>query len=1471
MHLKVSSRQSDANNPDVILIKELLENHPQLREISLLNPLNPGYSGCRVYLALATLGTVAPNPWIIKIGPASEIKAEDEGYTVAKSFVPPQNIVQRVAVYSNGQDALILYDFAGFSGRSPIDLDAVVKRIEASEAVKRVVECVSVWTQEVEWRTINIGETLKDWAATKLDHLPATILETRDSRVLNSPDFGESFSNPLFYLEHGIKRHERLVPFSFAHGDLNLHNVLFNIPVANRPDINNPLFIDFRHANSSQIAVTDFAKLEACLRYQLLGKIDSIERLSQVVTFLGASRNEIQIRNPPEELSDKQLQELWRCISHVRSGVSKLFARREEAEVSYWATLLAYGVSTASYAQLSLEVRNLAYLDAAAIFTRQLVPRDLAASQKILRTHDVISPPVFLEEEDQIENSYLPILARFLERRHGVLVIGASYGKASGFEQFAQFAQRVYSDLLSEPSPTLPPDTLLEIISKRKPRHEIAQSIAGRVARWRAAHERQDIAGIPWAGVFNWHLHDDPFRALLEAQLQRPILRLETSDAVVSHFDEVRGGALPYVPLHGDVASAPDLLVLTPSDQKARRAVVNLVAHALEQRQHPLSLVFWRCEDIAVGELSQFRSDFVEELSVPVDSFFLSDQDDRARDQALRSLDIHRVRGTLRELKAEVRLEGRPPSSYSATLWQKDSELFSLPDIGRLSRGLIESFDKAQVISPVPPSSTPAEFLLGAPPSVDDIVSGRVVRREVLDKEILPAIRSALGERDRQFRAILIGGRAGAGVTTLLCLAAHHISEQQWTPVFVTLRATGRRPDEWKDAGELLAEASRVTKRPVILFIDAADAGWREIEALAGKVIESGGEVIPVIGGRRETLRLLAAELSSQFSHRIEVADSLSGPEWASLARVLQQNGFSAGKPIQGLIAQLESVGHLLPAIYQATDRMNRKFREIVAYEYHRYDSDALVQRAYRMVCYLGAFGLQITQVWLLKALGNQSFADSAHILSLLSDDIVIYGEGTESGEVAISPRHRLIAEEVLNIAVPEPLHRLIDLRQIISTANMASSSEGSRVARLLSHKGPLISWIQEIYKQEKSVQYTEIATLYEAALNNKPLHKGVEMTLRQHFALTLRYYGLLDEALEQILKANALEADNPATIHITGLIHMGRALESWGSYIRSPDRNSHSLGLALSSEADSLDFFRKARVRQPSEEYGYDSEARYFNRKARIFKDADKSGLADLKREAGLQALSALSLIKSAEELIPQEKLVEIPKTKAFLFQAIGSVDQAQKVLSDEIEKSKDPVRTMRLMRSAATLAAEGGDWKQVIALSKDLIRRGERDASMYLLLDRALAARETDVRERLRWIRESVQQWNRGDVETLARFAELSLYVDDWQSAIEALEKADEIAKERTAILNREKIRDVLREPTPYSTIRRRFSGQILRLMKPFEGLVSLPVGLTGIFFRTGQDVSHKISVGTRVSYSIALRIRGLRAVDLQIASEN
>ena len=530
------------------------------------------------------------------------------------------------------------------------------------------------------------------------------------------------------------------------------------------------------------------------------------------------------------------------------------------------------------------------------------------------------------------------------------------------------------------------------------------------------------------------------------------------------------------------------------------------------------------------------------------------------------------------------------------------------------------------------------------------------------------------------------------------------------------------------------------------------------------------------------------------------------------------------------------------------------------------------MQRAYRLVCQLGTFDETISQSWLLKALGDRSFTDAARILNALSDDIVLEKDEDASpgANTFIGPRHRLIAEEVLNVAVPEPHHRVLDILRLIGSANLASELEGMLVARLLRHKGPLLSWLRSSFPD-----YTEhdIRTrdFFLAAIQNGPLHPSVEITLRQHYALCLRRHNHLDDALEEVRAAERLDAENPATLHIMGLIHEKRALQAWGQLMEAADVEEGTVRRARGHEADALEFFRRVRERQPDEEYGYESEARYFHKKFRKLaadgSAAERTDVRALRDSARSELLASFGLLRTAEARISDENIAEIPTTKANVLAALGDHRQALRGLEEELGQVSDPIRRNRLLRAAAALAAESHHWTGCVGFARQAIAAGEHDAGIYLLLDSALSQLTKSVAERISAFRESAETWNSMNVPTLVRWAELLWYFGNHEAAARALARADGASRGGHSIFSRERARAIIREGGPYSSRPMRFQGTVLRLSRPNEGIATLDGLERGVWFRLPRTSSEPPKIGDAISYELAIRIRGLAAWNVRL----
>ncbi len=709
MPLTVTLPASEANSGDAEAIRSLLAKHPHLTRLDCNHRFRGGFSPSRVYLCQAEIaGTPANLPWILKLGPLDDVSPERDALTSAHGFVSNDNIAAQVYYADNASEAVLLSEFAVSNGRAPLDLESTLKRVEAIDAFNSVVGSVEQWIKSPNWRTLNVTRTLKEWTAGKLSRVEPSIAETFDTPVIYSADFGEAYANPGYYLSRDLKRVEVKAPFAFTHGDLNLRNVLFGRDGAGAVIANRPVFIDFRHAGVNQPAIVDLAKLEACIRYQCMPRIDSSGMLEQAKLFCIATRNNLKLATLPEACTDKTLQDNWRCLQRIRRTASQLLVNHEEAEVVYWMTLIAYAVSSTTYEQLDASVRRIAYLDAAALFTRLFQER-LPGAQRQVSIHSTLGSTVLDRDAIGASASQRSLLARSVSNRQAILVIGPAYAPTGGVEPFLQFNQRTFKSLTKADPPAVASATLLDVLQRKQPRHEIQRAIRERTQTW-SDHSDKAFAKLPWASVVQYHFHTMPYEALV-AQGTSPV-RIDTVDDAVHHGDDIAGGRQAYVSVHGDTQSKADNLVLSSADRRTKEQILNLLGRSLAQRQQPYTLLFWRCDDLAVEEIAGLRDAIVSDMLVTVDSYVLTQQDNDVRDAALESLEIWRVRLSLDGLSAAVGAAPAQPGMAEASKWQKSGETILLPNLARHSRGLLRFFPGS--IVPGAEGREDGSFLVGA-------------------------------------------------------------------------------------------------------------------------------------------------------------------------------------------------------------------------------------------------------------------------------------------------------------------------------------------------------------------------------------------------------------------------------------------------------------------------------------------------------------------------------------------------------------------------------------------------------------------------------------------------------------------------------------------------------------------------------------------------------------------------------------
>lgn len=1466
---KFTPSQSHANRDDDgrTAIEALLSKVAHIRAVTEIRRYTSGFGGCTVMLVrMDTAGPPTQQPWILKTGPAAELAAEAKANQIADLYVRGDTRVHlKHHLYDEGLDtAALLFEFAGYSGAPPRDFASVLRGTDALKATKAVVDLVSSWANNSEMRSVDLSQQLVRWTKGKLSALPEELRSTIDTPVIYSMDLGEAFANPAYY----IKRNECpevtvTAPFGFAHGDLNLHNVLFDSP--REPRLDRPLVIDFRHAGTDHWSIVDYAKLESCLKYQQMPKLADPTQLEQLALFLGGLRSAMKLQSPPERLGDKLLQERWQAIALIRQAA--LAALRAQDDRVYWTALAAYGVSTATYTPFAEHMRVLAYCDAAAIFTATIRGWDRTASQKPVHADDGISPALIVQSTHAPDPNALLQAASF--GGDLVLVVGGEAGRTAGVMPFGKYVGHLYRNVTKTELPrTMRASLGLTALARQSGKASIVEAARRLAADTLPLREQEELQKIEPKVIIGEHFSASLLRALRSSTLAPRLRRIDRLENL-SDLGDLLGDSVLYLPYYGDIESRVDELRIADADRRTTRDLLARVGEISSRRGRSIVIVFWKCEEWSIEEIAALRSDITSQATVPDRAFYVSDLGDDARDVGLGTLGIHRIAGTLADIANLTARRDTPLGSQggSPAVWPVDDILVPLPDVARLTKGLIRYFP--QVGSLLTTTSMEAhDYFSGRPPIVADVRDGRIVRRGLVGRAVVPALRAASRSTEQSVRLVCLAGRPGAGVSSILCDVALEASEIEHMLVVSVAHASHRPKHEWREAGSVLAELYRSIRTPPVLAVDLQDCSLDDVDALAQAVVDADAQLVILAGGRRETIEL-THRAALDPSREIVVPDTLEKAEWTRLAESLQRAGYGTDVTVRDLARRLADVGIILPAVYEATDHKNRRFREIVQYEYERFRGDELVQRAYRIICALGAHGYAMSEYWLLKTLGHFSTSESARILAKLSEDLLIEpasdrtdaseGGGDPAreagGEVLIQPRHRLIAEQVLEIASPDPRYRVADVRAIVEAANLGSEREGSIVARLLHHKGSFISWVEKTIEPHLQL----VSEIYEVVLGSRPL-KDVEIEIRQHYALFLRRKHRDEPALATIAPALNLDPENPATLHVAGLVHQSRALHAWTVWGRSGKEEDHAIAAAIESEARR--FFFESRRLQPEEEYGYEAEARYVRQKHERFEEAGKP-TSDLEAELG----EALWLLWQAEKHVPSERRKELPTTRARLLARIGNLEAATNLLQEQLARTADPMRRARLRSALAAIYIEAEKPNEASEVLGALIESGERTAGVYLLLDDALGLMHADAATRAKQLRESAEEYNRRHVETLLRFAELLAYDADWEGARRALARADDAARETHNWNDRDRVRDVFKTSL-YGGSERVFSGQIRRLHGPHEGQIAID-GVSGtFFFRTSRE-GVRAKLESEITCKVGLRIRGLRAVAVQVVA--
>ena len=330
-------------------------------------------------------------------------------------------------------------------------------------------------------------------------------------------------------------------------------------------------------------------------------------------------------------------------------------------------------------------------------------------------------------------------------------------------------------------------------------------------------------------------------------------------------------------------------------------------------------------------------------------------------------------------------------------------------------------------------------FLLGSPPTWDDIAAGFDAHREVNDV-IRNKLRDALENGEPDF--IIISASAGSGKSTLAKRAAVQLVADGYSVFFSEGQS---RPDPDK-----LANYVRAFDRRVLLIFDHAGWDLREIGEFYEKTRSLRYKpIIVVVARSNDFLRFKYYLAKVAHVERIRVP-LLSDADINSLISVLESNKLlgelrkmSAAERFE--VFRTKAHKQILVAMREATT--GRGFDEIITDEFAKVEPlNAKLLYLVAAIPSIENYGITLAQmVTAMQLPANET-------LNLAEDslaDILVPKEG-ESGHFVI--RHPIIARFVVdNIAPREILaHATLGFLRAISTVLPAPGARGAAVARLV-------------------------------------------------------------------------------------------------------------------------------------------------------------------------------------------------------------------------------------------------------------------------------------------------------------------------------------------------------------------------------------------------------------------------------------
>ena len=402
------------------------------------------------------------------------------------------------------------------------------------------------------------------------------------------------------------------------------------------------------------------------------------------------------------------------------------------------------------------------------------------------------------------------------------------------------------------------------------------------------------------------------------------------------------------------------------------------------------------------------------------------------------------------------------------------------------------------------------------------------VRRRVTDDIVIEAV---LEEEDQGPRLFILKGHAGSGKSVTLRRIAWDAANEYEKLVFFI--SDGSIIDL-----SSLSEIYRLTKEPLLVFIDDASASVGSIEYLIRQSFKDNLPITIIAGARTNEWNIWGGPLEPMVNKSYELTN-LSEREIKGLLEKLH-NAECLGE-LKGMSAdqrfsyfRLSAERQLLVALHEATN--GKTFPEIIADELDRI-TPLEAKQLYLDICTLHRFGVNVRAGLISRTseigfgeFENRLFAPLQHIVRTLND--------SKTRDLVYKTRHRIIANMAFESAFRDPTSRSNQIIRIIRNMNVEYESDEIAFRELIRGKT-----MAEAFSEKQLCDNIFDAAKQSGAKLSYIMHQRAILEMNHPDGSSKRAFEIIREA-----EGNALDergVDNFAILHTKAAILQRLAKDS--------------------------------------------------------------------------------------------------------------------------------------------------------------------------------------------------------------------------------------------------------------------------------------------------------------------------------------